>query len=430
MATVEAFSAFRYNPDKVADLSAVVAPPYDVYDEAERDELLREPLNIAHLDSPRGSTDAQAPGSRYAAATATFASWLRDGVLRRDPQPAIYCYEQQYRWETGTLSRRMVIGRVRLEPLGEGSIHPHERTFSGPKEDRYQLTLATRCNLSQPLAFYIDPDRRFTRAVERVYETPPAMSATDRDGSISRVWPVTDSAAIRSVTGALAGCDLYIADGHHRYETSLRYLQTLEAAGDLAADHPARYCAMVLVGSGDPGLRVMPTHRVVTGLRRFEADLLVHEAADSFVWTARGDVSRRSAEQLAEAVRLAPQPSVGVLTREQFGILAPRAGEAPRTVVKAAGPLRRLNVTVLDDWLMPTVIQPKFGTGETTYVHRVDEAMAALDRGASVAFLLHPCSVEAITEVAELGELMPQKSTYFYPKVLTGLVIYPLVPGR
>ncbi|NWG75274.1 MAG: DUF1015 domain-containing protein [Rubrivivax sp.] len=418
MATVAPFRALRYSLARIGDLSRVIAPPYDVYGPDERDAFCREPHSIVHLDCNAGSTDPSAPDNRYARAAATLRAWLEDGLLARDPVAAIYAYEQEYRWGDETLPRRSFIARVRLERFGEGRIYPHERTFSGPKEDRYQLTLATRCNLSQPLAFYLDPAGEALAPLLPAFERPPDMTATGPDGVINRLWGVTHADAVAAVQAALAERDLFIADGHHRYETSLRYLEQL---GEVPPDHPARFVACVCVGSGDPGLRVMPTHRVLSGLDGFGVPALVEAAAEAFEWRPVDG----GAAGLEAALEAASETAMGVLAADGAGLLVPRSGGAPDSLGVAA-PLRRLNVTILDDWLRPTWLTPRWGAGTTAYVHRVEEAAELLAGGAQVAFLLRACPLQTILDVAAARELMPQKSTYFYPKVATGLVINPL----
>ena len=415
MATVEPFAGLRYNPALCPDLSAVTAPPYDVIGPALHADLLAEPRNIVHVDLNPGD-----PATRYETAAAILAGWCAEGVLVRDDQPALYVYEQQYDWGGELLTRRSILARVRLEPLGTGHIHPHERTFSGPKEDRFRLTVATRCVLSQHLGVYPDTANEVIGLLAAATNRAPDMTARGRDGVLNRLWVVTDPALHATVSAALADRDIFIADGHHRYETMLRYRDHLAADGSLADDHPAQYTSFVLVGSGDPGLCVMPTHRVVSG---WPSDFGAVLALPGFTAT-RLDLDPRDAEALEAAVAAWPVEAVGLLTRDGVTLLQPDPALLDRESADLTPALRQLNVAVLHRLVLPRL--ETLGQPQIAYVHRVDEALAGLAEGAQAAFLLRATPLEAVLDVALAHELMPQKSTYFYPKVLTGLVLYPV----
>ncbi|MCC7494358.1 MAG: DUF1015 domain-containing protein [Fimbriimonadaceae bacterium] len=425
MATCEPFRALRYNPALGTDLSALVSPPYDVIDAPLQAALLADPHNISHLDLNPGSTDLNDPDNRYRRAAVLLGEWLDAAVLRQDAGPALYLYEQVYTWAGEPITRRGFFCRVRLEPLGT-SIHPHERTFSGPKQDRYNLTCATRCNLSQVLGIYPDPSGSVLDSCAAVWLTRPDVVATGRDGVLNRLWVVADPAIATAVGTAMADRPIYIADGHHRYETALRYLQHLEQKGAVAPDDPARYTTFALLGSADPGVRVMPTHRVLSGLRGLDLANLKRQLPEGLSWTAV-DLDRTDAAGLERWIAAQPLDSVAVLTAGELALIQPRSTAQRAALLPGLAPvLQTLNVALLHQCLLPDWLEPQCGSGEMQYVHRVDEALAALAGGAQAAFLLRAVPLQSILEVAGAGELMPQKSTYFYPKLLTGLVMYPL----
>jgi len=423
MATIEPFRGLRY--DDTSRLSALTSPPYDVIDSKLQQELLSEPENISHLDFNDGSTDLNDPDNRYRRAAIALGQWRDGGVLKRESSPAIYVYEQTYDWAGERLTRRSFIARVRLEPLGT-SIHPHEQTFSGPKQDRFNLTVATRCNLSQVLGIFPDDASEVQNLFAGTVERQPELVAVGRDNVVNKVWIETDPDVCRAVTLAMAQRHIYIADGHHRYETALRYLSWLEDERPVADDHPARYTSIVLAGSGDTGLRVMPTHRVLSDLRGFDLAAFRQQASHGFAWR-NVDLDSNDGDSLETWIADQPLNTIGVLTRDGVSLLTPRSDQiVAARLPKASEALRGLNVSVLHQGLLPEYLEPLCGTGHCAYVHLASEAVQHLKDGADVAFLLRATPLQTVLDVAGNHELMPQKSTYFYPKVLTGLVMYPL----
>ena len=252
MADVQPFRALHYELDAVGGLQAVAAPPYDVIDDAQRAELVaRSPHNVVEIDLPRADGDA------YEHAAELFEAWQREGVLTRDEEPAVWALAQDYTGPDGReRTRHGLFARVRVEDYGPGRIRPHERTHPGPKEDRLRLTRATRANLSPIFSLYDDPAGAAWGAVEPHVAGDPWGEVTDEDGTRHRLWRVADPAAGAAVTAALAGTELLIADGHHRYETARVYHE----------EGGAGHVLMCLVALQDPGLTVFPTHRLITGL--------------------------------------------------------------------------------------------------------------------------------------------------------------------
>jgi uncharacterized protein (DUF1015 family) len=416
VAEVRSIQALHYDLGTVA-LADVVAPPYDVIDDAQRAELVgRSEHNVVELDLPRDP----AGGDPYEHAARLLGEWTDEGVLVRDEEPAIWALEQDYSAPDGSrLTRRGFLARVRLTPYGEG-IRPHERTQPGPKEDRLRLTRATRHNLS-PI-FALHPGDAW-RHLDRVAGGDPWGEVTDGDGTTHRVWRVTDPAVHEAIASELEPGELLIADGHHRYETALAYRREVGAGG------PADYVLMALVSLEDPGLTVFPTHRLVSGP---VADPVQQEALVAGL---------REVFEAEEAPRdqLDPGPADGVGV---FGYVDARSDRGLRlrltdtsrvdqVLAGRSHAYRTLDAAILEELVLkgilgmsPDDIAAKRGIG---YSPSVDEAMRKLDAGDyQAAFLLRPTPVEQVRAVGAAGETMPPKSTFFFPKLLTGIVFNPL----
>jgi len=435
---IRPFRALRYETETVGDLATVVSPPYDVIRPPEYDALLaRNPKNIVRLDLP---VDIQGdePGDKYRRSARTLAAWRSDGTFRKDPRPSIYVYEQTYRVPGTSVERtqRGFFGRLRLETFGPGGgVLPHERTLSGPKEDRYMLLRATGVNTSPVVGLYDDPSGRAARLLAQMASGPAQLDVRDDDGVRHRLWVVaagdgseTPTAAVAELVSLAAAKPVTIADGHHRYETALRYRDERRMTRSCEEDPAFDYLLMLFLDTAEP-LTVLPTHRVV---RNVEAgvDGLLERASSLFEVTA---ASRDELESAFGAAALAPggRGRFGLWTRRGGAILQARR-EAFEAVLPAGGAaLRALDVTLLQvtlDRLLGVDVQAVSG-GRVAYTKSAAEAIAWVDvaeDGADVAFLLEPTPVASIGAVARAGEVMPQKSTYFYPKALSGLLINPL----
>ena len=299
MPEIRPFRGVRYDMALVGALSDVVAPPYDVIDSALQDKLYAaSPFNVIRLELNRPEPD-DAPGAdRYSRAAKFLKEWRRDGVLRADNEPALYLHDQTFTIEGKTFTRSGFLARVRLEPFGQGRIYPHEQTLSGPKADRLSLYKATGFNLSPVFGLYPDENTEVIRALEAGVRDRTPLEATDHLGVIHRLWPVTNGTAQTAVSGLMADKSIFIADGHHRYETGLKYRDDLAASGELAGDDdPANFVMMQLVGMSDPGLLILPTHRLVTGFAGLTSETLAKALAPEFDITilGSGDDACRSA---------------------------------------------------------------------------------------------------------------------------------------
>jgi uncharacterized protein (DUF1015 family) len=413
VAEVSPIRALHYDLARAGSLADVTAPPYDVIDDAERAALVgRSPHNVVELDLPR----ALAGGDPYDHAAALLTQWTQEGFLVRDDEPAIWALEQEYDAPGGgRLTRRGFLARVRLAPYGEG-IRPHERTQPGPKEDRLRLTRATRHNLS-PI-FSLHPGDAWTHLAPAL-DRDPWGEVTDPDGTTHRVWRVTDPAAHEAIAKELEPGELLIADGHHRYETALAYQREVGGSG------PHDYVLMALVSLEDPGLTVFPTHRLLSGLAddpaRQEALGTGLKELFEVEEVPRGELDPGGAEGVGVFGYIDSHFQRPFRLRLREGAGLPDSSDAYRT----------LDAAILEELVLKGIlgmsaddIAAKRGIG---YTPSIEGALGKLDAGDyQAAFLLRPTPVEQVRAVAAAGETMPPKSTYFFPKLLTGIVFNPL----
>jgi uncharacterized protein (DUF1015 family) len=432
---VRPFRALRYAPDAVADLSAVVAPPYDVIGPDEHRRLLaRDPRNVVRLDLPVVEPGDE-PDDRYRRAARLLSTWRSDGTLHRDPRPALYAYEQTYR-VPGTSDervRRGVFARVHLERFGPGSgIRPHERTMAEPREDRYRLLRATGVNTSPVVGLFDDPSGTVAEWLAELPGTP-TTELTDEDGVHHRLWMIADDPArLETIATRIGDGPITLADGHHRYETALRYRdERMTGAAELDDPAWAQILMLLLEPMAGP-LTVLPTHRVIRGLDAAAVDSLVARLPELFEVQGRA-----SADELAAAFQGAARDAggrgrFGIWTRDGGAILRARRAAFEAWLPEGGDAVRGLDVTLAGVALERLAgIDAAAVTDGTRLAYTKDptEAIAWVQSGrdgAVAALLLEPTPARDIVAVAADGDVMPQKSTYIYPKALTGLVINPL----
>jgi uncharacterized protein (DUF1015 family) len=429
MADIQAFRAYRYDLGRVGALSDVIAPPYDVIDAGLQQALYdRSPYNVIRLILEKESPADTEHDNRYTRSAGTLRNWLSDDILIQDSARSLYVYHQDFEVEGKTFTRKGFLARVRLEPFGTGRIYPHEETLSGPKADRLKLFHATNMNLSPVFGLYPDAEDTVMKALENAVGRSLPVQATDHLGVVSKIWPVTNQQTISAVTGTLSTKPVFIADGHHRYETGLRYLEDRRAAGEVHDnDHPANFILMMLVSMSDPGLLILPTHRLISGLPDLSAERLAELLGSNFTVekVGTGEEGMRSTWELIEAD--GSQNLLGFGTVKD-GVWQLARCKAPQEMAKLAAQhsetwrslaVAVLHVLVLDRLLGPGLnAQPK-----CKYVHllrEVQEAVAA--RECQLAALVPPARMEHVEAIAGNLEKMPPKSTYFYPKLLSGLV--------
>ncbi|HEX5465373.1 MAG TPA: DUF1015 domain-containing protein [Candidatus Limnocylindrales bacterium] len=448
MPDLRPFRALRYDTAAVGPLSAVISPPYDVVTPDQQAVLLaRHPRNSVRLDLPQERSGDE-PGERYRRAAADLVAWRTDGTLRKDQRPSIYVYEQRFRPLPGEPEQvqRGFFARLKLEDLEpRGGVLPHERTLSGPKEDRYRLLKATGANLSPIIGLYAGSNGSTSALLDTLTADAPAGEAVDDDGVGYRIWATAADGPglaepVRELLALAGRGPITLADGHHRYETGLRYRDERRARRACPYDPPYEFTLALLFDTSTADLRVLPTHRLVSGAPSGEALLEAASAlfrverlgsaaglVDAFAAFGSGagssggsvsDVGGRSAAR------------IGLYTAGLAALLRPdHARIAPLLDPQTSDVLRWLPVSVLAAALQQvTGLDPDalVGAGRLAYTKDAAEAVAAVDAGqADSAFLLDPIPAATVRLVAEGGELMPQKSTYFWPKPATGLLFSP-----
>jgi uncharacterized protein (DUF1015 family) len=427
MADIRAFRAYRYDPGRVGALSDVIAPPYDVIDPALQQKLYdRSPHNVIRLILNKELPADGEHDNRYTRAAATLRDWLREDVLRQDSARGLYVYHQDFQVEGRNFTRRGFLARVRLEPFGSGRIYAHEETMSGPKADRLKLFHATAMNLSPIFGLYPDPDDKVMSALDAAVGRALPLQATDHLGVVSKLWPVTDDHTVSIVTGLLGPKPVFIADGHHRYETGLRYLEERRAAGEVAdAESAPNFILMMLVSMSDPGLVILPTHRLVSGLPGLSAERLQALLSPHFdiERVGTGDAGAREAWERIEMD--GSQELLGFGTTAD-GIWQTARFRAPAEMASLASghsePWRGLAVSVLHVFVLDHLLTGQ-GQPACSYVHLLREVTeAAAARRCDLAVLVPPATMARVETIAGSLEKMPPKSTYFYPKLLSGLV--------
>ena len=438
MAEIAPFRGILYNPTR-APASDVLAPPYDVIDAAGRAELARKHArNCVRLILPEPD---QASGlDKYEDAARLFNEWLGEGTLRRDDRPAVYRYHQVFTSaELGgqIVTRRGYIAAVRLHAFDEGVILPHERTLKGPKIDRLALMTATNAHFSQIFTMYSDPSGETDRLFQPVEHRAPYLDGTTDDGTRHRLWRVDSREIIGKLVRLMAPLKLYIADGHHRYETMVAFRDQLrEATGSELAHHSAaRFGTMFLANMDDPGLVVLPTHRLIHGVEGLVPEDVVEAAREYF------DVSMVPRGAL-EAPRLRVAIAESSARRPSFAMIWPFQDDAalfalkPGIDLEAAGltghpALTHLDVSLLHGLVLENILGIDRAAQEAqSNIQYVKDTQKALDLIADckgqVCFIMNPTRVDQVKAVADAHEVMPQKSTFFYPKIASGIVMNPI----
>jgi uncharacterized protein (DUF1015 family) len=413
MAEIKPFRGLRYNLSQV-DLQKVTTPPYDIISPPQQEEYYRrDPFNMIRLDLGRTYPSDDAGNNRYTRAAADFSAWQEKGVLLRDEEPRLYVYRQSWR-DNGRLREVTgIITLVKLEELGSG-ILPHEKTLSKPKADRRALLEACRANFSQVFSLYWDGDPRVKSLLTETAAGPADEEATDEDGVVHQIWSISEADPIRTISQALADRRLLIADGHHRYETSLNFAKDMRAAGD--EDEELGFIMMYLVDMTTEDLVILPTHRLVK-MEEFDADLFL-ERLDPLFQIEPLDSDLSPDADKAEV-------SFGVYMRgRRLRLRADRRHLLALIQGPQAPEWKSLDTALLQETVLKPALGIDSGDGRLSFTQDAGYAIQAVDDGqADLALLVQPTDMAQVAAAAEVGEKMPQKSTYFYPKPLTGLVI-------
>ncbi len=412
MAVIKPFRALRFT-EKAGNIKELCCPPYDIISEQERKAFKeKNEYNIIGLELPGKEAED------YAAAAKRQKDWMDNGVLAQDEKDTIYIYEEDFTVSGKRYSFRGIVCRVKLYQFSENVVLPHEETLNGAKEDRFRLMTATGSNFSQIYSLYHDDGSTAKTVAENSAESPE-IEFTDGEGVTHRLWRITDEAQLEKLQEQFADRKLYIADGHHRYETALRYRDSVSHAGD------SDYVMMFLINMDNDGLVVFPTHRIVSGLDGFSAEAVIEGCDQDFniLKTDKEAIAALLDEKYAEgkkAFGFYDGKSAYLLTLKDTAVME-------RVLPAASKALRELDVSVLHSLLLERILkidkENMANQKNLTYTRSIDEAFAAAENGADACFILNPTRVEEIAAVSREGEKMPQKSTYFYPKLITGLVM-------
>lgn len=448
MPAVHAFEAVQFHADATrgvsGDFSHLVAPPYDVLDLRGKESLLRKsPRNIVAIDLPHVPAKELGPAETYAHAGSAFRSWLKEGWMRRREKPAIFAYRQTFTFEGREVQRCGMACTLDIKPFGPaqgGGILPHEETFSGPKEDRMALMKACQAQLSPIFGLHPDEKGDATKLVraEMASRGPDITARMDIDNVRHEVWAIGDPLKITAYANALANEDIFIADGHHRYTTALNYLNGLRAEHKLPPNHPATRCMFVLVSMSDPGLVIGPTHRVIGGMPGYSFDKFAAAAKGHLTFTpVAGGLNELHAAMLARTDL--GEPRVGLWDfATSKGVLATPASPDPLRERFPTKPIewRTLDVAFCQYVIVEKLCQGALNDGQPVkwaFPHSVPEVVeigSGKETGAGggagfaqLAVLVRPTPLGAVRAVSRSNELMPQKSTFFYPKLATGLFV-------
>ncbi len=425
MADIIPFRGTRYVPGTAGDVGRLISPPYDVIDANLREVLFHQSeYNIARIiKADRGSDDAP-----YAGAADTWQAWRRAGVVAPDDRPAFYVYEQCFELHGRKFSRTGLIALVRLTSLGEGVL-PHESTLSGPRADRLELLRATRTNFGQVFALYPDPENHVDQLLDEVKQDRPAGQTADRQQQLHRLWAISDPERIERIQALMRDKRLLIADGHHRYETALAY------RAENPDWPPAQYRMMDLVNTANVGLVVLPTHRLVKNVAEFDPEKLLARLRKHFDVRAYPGDSHAVRSAVVEAIenrqRQGGHAFALCLGDGRHYELVLRDASAMDDVADRSDAWKQLDVTILHHLILERILgitsEQIQAQTHIEYIQDFDHAIrAAAERvhagQAQALFLINPTRIEDVLAVAENGERMPQKSTFFYPKVYSGLV--------
>ena len=417
MAEVKPFCGLRFSPG-AGKINELVCPPYDIISNDERTAFLStNPHNVIRLELPREGENV------YDKAGEVLNSWLSDGILIKDPEPGFYIYEEEFEINGTRRSFKGIIARVRLTDFDEGVVIPHENTLSAAKEDRFKLMCATNCNFSQIYCLFEDGDKKISNRISDAATNENAIyDFTDNENVTHRLWRTVNTAETEAL---FKEKHLFIADGHHRYETALRYRDLMRKNG-ADKDDASEYVMMMLVPMESEGLVVFPTHRIVHSLDSFSAEDLVLSCKEYFIVEnakSVGEIEDKLKDCYANG-----RTAFGLYCKNKYYLLILKDELKLSNILPGVDKtLRELDVTVLHSLVLEKLLgidkENMAKQKNLTYTRSAKEAVQAVDSGADCAFILNPTRVSQIAEVGKAGQKMPQKSTYFYPKLITGLVM-------
>jgi len=431
MADIQAFHGVRYNPARVGELADVLCPPYDIIDARFQQELYeRSPYNFVRIEYGRQYPQDGPGDSRYTRAVRFMHDWLEQGVLLSDAHPAIYIDDHYFYFGGHEIRRRGLMVRVRLEEWAKMIVRPHEGTLSAPKSDRLNLIGALAANTSPVLSMYEDPFNRISSRLADAARLEPAARLAERDGERHDLWVIDDTAIIGAVAAELAESPLYIADGHHRYESALVYQREQHARFPLAAAGAGfNFVMMTLIAFNDPGMLILPPHRLLRGLPEakmagLRENLSAFFDVESIALGSEGaweavDLRLNEPDRLRLVIFGLDGRNLLLLTLRDFET-AQRLMPQFHTVT-----YKQLDVSIVDHIILENILGLKpEGEAGIAFNYDRDEALAGVMAGEyQLAFIVKPVKPETIKAIADASDRMPRKSTYFYPKLPSGLVL-------
>lgn len=403
MAIVKGFKAVRYNPENIEDFGNVLAPPYDVINAKEQDEYYeKDPHNVIRLILPKGDSDL-----KYERAAKTFRDWFVEDVLLQDEADSIYPYYQEFEEGGKKLTRKGFIARIKLEDFSTKVILPHERTFPKHKQDRMKLMTACKANMSAVFSVYSDPEGTIDKAIDTVTEYDPIFEVEGNEGVVNKMWQISDPTVLKLIAETMADKSLLIADGHHRYETALEYRNKMRAEkGVGTGEEPYEYVMMFISRGEDEGLVINPTHRVVKDLGGITEEDLIERLREEF---------QINKMPFSEGVTGLGDKEITLLTSDKENVyrLTPKDSSKGLAVI-----------TLHEDIFGKIIDEEKAGILYSKYLDETEELVRSGDY--KVAFVLPELNAGDIFDVVSSGDRMPHKTTYFYPKILSGLTFNPL----
>lgn len=437
MAEIIPFRGILYSPDKIPGIADVVTPPYDVISDSEQEAYYaRHPFNVIRLDKSKATPSDTVKDNSYTRAAANFNKWMDNKILVQDETPALYLSSVEFDMDGHPLKRYGLIAQVRLEPFSKGIILPHEKTFSKVKTERFELMKSCHANFSPVFSIFSDKSNLFDVLTTAVANMPPMLDFKDDAGHCHKLWRITDGHTHQKVSEGFKERRLFIADGHHRYETALNYRQWInQKHPGLSSHHPSNYMMMYLCSIQDPGLIILPAHRLLSDILKPMRNDFLKKAADYFIiqsFLFSPDNPEKTSGMLKEAMKAEPdEHKIGVLIKDSpdFRVLTLKQGIMDRLFSKTIeAPLRELDVTVLTRLILVHILEFNDETLDSeqviNFASRDKDAVSAIGNGLyDMAFILNPTTNEQVRKIAEKGLTMPRKSTYYYPKAVTGMVM-------
>lgn len=440
MAKIFPFNGVFYDKNKVGNLSKVMVPPYDIISKADQENYYNtHPYNCIRLTLGKEFAEDSALNNKYSRSGGFFNSWVKNGLLAQDEDESIYAYEQRFKYKGKKYTRLGFIALFKLEELEAGRVYPHENTLPKPKQDRLELLKSTAANFESIFSLYQDPDEKIARLIKKSTKRKPLIEVRDRSGIMNRVWKMSEKSVIGKIMKEMLNKQVYIADGHHRYEAALKYRNEMRSHSQKSTgDEPYNFIMMYFANIYDKGLVIMPIHRLILNLNLKEKINLENRLVDYFdIEEIKFSKSKEDASR-KKLIRLMSRSKDGehflgmyIHGDNKYCLLKLKSEKLVEKYISLDKPKewRKLDVTVLHSIVIKEIlgITEKDIEGENAvkYVHNDEEAFDLVKEGKyQIAFFLNPTKVEQVVAVADKYEKMPQKSTFFYPKLLTGPVMY------